>query len=79
MTYREINDVRDCEILQNDINELGEWAEKWGMRFQPVKCNMMRLSRKKNNIDFKYTLKGIELEYLDAIKYLGVNITNNLH
>ena len=64
---------------ESDINKLGEWTEKRGMRFQPIKCNMMRLSGKKNNIDFKYTLKGIELEYLDAIKYLGVNITNNLH
>ena len=49
------------------------------MRFQPVKCNMMRLSRKRNIIEYKYKLKGIELEYLDSIKYLGVNIKNNLH
>ena len=39
----------------------------------------MRLSRKKHNIDFKYTLKGTELEHLNSIKYLGVNITDNLH
>ena len=77
--YREINDIEDCKILQRDINRLGEWAEKNGMRFQPVKCNIMRLSRKKNNIDFKYTLKGTELEQVDSIKYLGVNISNNLH
>jgi len=36
-------------------------------------------SQKKNNIDFKYTLKGVKLEKLDAIKYLGANITSNLH
>ena len=77
--YREIKDINDCIILQNDINKLGEWAEKSGMRFQPTKCNIMRLSRKKNNIDFKYKLKGTELEQLDSIKYLGVNIASNLH
>ena len=77
--YREIKDVEDCKILQRDINILGDWAEKNGMRFQPIKCNIMRLSRKRKNIDFKYTLKGVELEKLDAIKYLGVNITSNLH
>ena len=49
------------------------------MRFQPAKCSIMRLSRKRNNIDFKYTSKGTELEQLDSIKYLGVNITSNLH
>ena len=77
--YREIKEVEDCEILQSDINRLGEWAEKNGMRFQPIKCNVMRLSRKRKNIDFRYSLKGVELEKLDTIKYLGVNITSNLH
>ena len=78
--YREIKDINDCEILQRNINRLVEWAVSNGMRFQPAKCNIMRLSRKQNNIDFKYTLKGTtELEQLDSIKYLGVNITSNLH
>ena len=76
--YREIKTTDDCEKMQKDIDTLGQWAEKWGMRFQPVKCNVMRLSRKKKNIEFKYTLKGTELELLSSIKYLGVTITNNL-
>ena len=29
--------------LQKDIDRLGSWARKGGMRFQPVKCNMMQL------------------------------------
>jgi hypothetical protein len=49
------------------------------MRFQSVKCNMMTLSRKKKTIEYKYTLKGTELEFLTSIKYLGVSITNDLH
>ena len=32
--YRELDTIEDCEKLQTDINELGEWARKWGMRFQ---------------------------------------------
>ena len=64
---------------KKDIDTLGKWAESWGMRFQPVKCNMMTLSRKKKTIEYKYTLKGTELEFLTSIKYLGVNITNDLH
>ena len=49
------------------------------MRFQRVKCTLMTLSRKKKTIEYKYTLKGTELEFLTSIKYLGVNITNDLH
>jgi hypothetical protein len=40
------------------------------MRFQPVKCNMMTLSRKQKTVEYKYTLNGTELEFLTSIKYL---------
>ena len=45
--YREIKDEKDTMKLQRDIDRLGSWARKWGMRFQPVKCNMMQLTRKR--------------------------------
>ena len=44
--YREIKDKEDTLKLQRDINRLGNWARKWGMKFKPVKCNMMQLTRK---------------------------------
>ena len=53
-------------------------ARKWGMRFQPVKCNMMQLTNKHlNKIQASYTLEGTVLENVDNIKYLGVTITND--
>ena len=64
--------------LQRDIDQLGNCARKWGMRFQPVKCNMMQLTRKHlNKIQASYT-EGTVLENVDNIKYLGVTITNDL-
>ena len=41
--YREIKNVDDAVKLQKDIDRLGSWARKWGMRLQPVKCNMMNV------------------------------------
>ena len=77
--YREIKDKEDTLKLQRDIDRLGNWARKWGMRFQPVKCNMMQLTRKHlNKIQASYTLEGTVLENVDNIKYLGVIITNDL-
>ena len=61
--YREIKDKEDTLKLQRDIDRLGIWARKWGMRFQPVKCNMMQLTRKHlNKIQASYTLEGSVLE-----------------
>ena len=34
--YREIKDTADTLKLQKDIDQLGCWARKWGMRFQSV-------------------------------------------
>ena len=72
--YREIKDIEDTLKLQKDIDRLGIWARKWGMRFQPVKCNMMQLTKKHNKIQASYTLEGSVLENVDSIKYLGVTI-----
>ena len=61
--YREIKDEKDTMKLQRDIDRLGSWARKWGMRFQPVKCNMMQLTRKRiKKIHASYTLEGTNLE-----------------
>ena len=79
VSYREIKDKEDTLKLQRDIDRLGNWARKWGMRFQPVKCNIMQLTRKHlNKIQASYTLEGAVLENMDNIKYLGVTITNDL-
>ena len=65
--------------LQRDIDRLGSWARKLGMRFQPVKCNMMQLTRKRiKKIHALFTLEGTDLENVESIKYLGVTITSDL-
>ena len=65
--------------LQRDIDRLGSWARKWDMIFQPVKCNMMQLTRKRiKKIHASYTLEGTDLENIESIKYFGVTITNDL-
>ena len=47
------------------------------MKFQPVKCNMMQLTRKRiKKIHASYTLEGTDLENAESIKYLEV--TSNL-
>ena len=77
--YREIKNEEDTLKLQRDIDRLGSWARKWGMRFQPVKCNMMQLTNKRSSkIQASYTLEGTLLENVESIKYLGVTITNDL-
>ena len=49
------------------------------MRFQPVKSNMMQITRKRiQKIHASYTLAGTVLESVESIKYLEISITNDL-
>ena len=55
--YREIKGTKETVKLQEDIDRLGCWARKWGMRFQPVKCNIMQITRKRDKkINASYNL-----------------------
>ena len=77
--YRETKDEKDTMKLQRDFDRLGSWARRWGMRFQPVKCNMMQLTRKRiTKFHASYILQGIDLENVESIKYLVVTITSDL-
>ena len=46
------------------------------MRFQPVKCNIVQITRKRK-INASYNLEGTVLDNVENIKYLGVTITND--
>ena len=74
-----IREADDSLKFQRDIDKLGCWARKWGMRFQPVKCNVMQITRKRTNkTEVYYTLEGTVLENVDSIKYFGMTITRDL-
>ena len=76
--HREIKNEDDTMKLQRDIDRLGCWARKWGMRFQPVKCNLMQLTRKQiKNIHASNTLEGTVLENVESIKHFRVTSKND--
>ena len=43
--YHESKDVEDTLKLQKNIDRVGIWARIWGMGFQPVKYDMMPLTK----------------------------------
>ena len=76
---REIKGTEDTVKLQADIDLHGSWARKWGMRFQPVKCNITQITRKRIKKDnASYNLEGSVFDNIENIKYLGITITNDL-
>ena len=39
IVYREITSTQDQTTLQDDLDKLAAWEEKWGMDFHPQKCS----------------------------------------
>ena len=47
LLYRPIKCRADQEKLQRDLSALQDWADQWGMCFNPSKCSVLRESRPK--------------------------------
>ena len=45
LLYRPIKCRADQEQLQRDLSALQDWADRWGMCFNPSKCSVLRVSR----------------------------------
>ena len=78
LLYLTIHNSSDCIKLQEDLNNLERWESDWQMSFHPEKCEVIHITTKKKPIIHKYTLHGHTLSSVPQIKYLGVNISQDL-
>ena len=59
--YRPISSARDSTNLQADLNALRQWTCDWQMTFNPDKCVVMHITRRKNKRKTIYNLNGVNL------------------
>ena len=74
--YRAIKSVADNAGLQEDINTIENWSEKWQMPFNIPKCHVLPLGF--NNKKKGYTVKNTRIESVKVEKDLGVHIDEKL-
>ena len=43
----------DCQRIQQDVDRLEKWAEKWQMEFNPDKCEVMHFGRTNSGGSYK--------------------------
>ena len=72
--YVTMTSERDAASLQQDLDHLADWEEKWQMKFHPQKCSVPRITRNKSTKIFNYQLHGHTLKSETDSKYLGVMI-----
>ena len=70
--YLTIGGADDGKVLQNDLDRLSVWEDRWDMEFNPSKCQVVQVTSSKNLINTAYTLHGQILEVVTCAKYLGL-------
>ena len=77
IVYLTINSQSDAQTLQDDLLKLEQWESNWSMEFNPDKCEVIHVTKKKDPIMFPYKLHNSELKSTENAKYLGVTISND--
>ena len=67
---------KDREELQEALDQLCIWAEKWGMVFNVGKCKVMHMGH--HNPAFSYTMNGHVLEETKEERDIGVIVSANM-
>ena len=62
--------------LQEDIDKLVEWENKWSMNFNVDKCSVMHIGH--NNMHGNYNMSNQQLPTTDQQRDLGIIITKDL-
>ena len=80
--YRLVDTVHDCVRLQNDLDNLTAWAEKWQMKFNADKCQVLQLGHKNEKHVYEMkTSEGegrVKLGSSSMERDLGVHIDSEL-
>ena len=83
--WRKIECEDDQKILQRDISSLHKWSIKNKMVFHPQKCKVLSVTMCNKTYyvlpfdRFAYCLDGIQLDYVENEKDLGVHMTTKLN
>ena len=78
LLYRSIHSDQDINTLQDDLDALSHWATTWQMKFNPNKCEHLRISNKLNLITSRYYINKTLIREVPHAKYLGVTIDQKL-
>ena len=60
--YRELSHDSDTSILQSDLDSLEEWTRNWQVKFNPEKCEVMRISYKQDKRNHQYYLSKCKVK-----------------
>ena len=74
--FRKVNNYGDKQHLQNDLDKLVKWSEKWWMLLKFGKCKCLHTGH--GNFDVNYKMEDYVLGTTVKEKDLGVTISADM-
>ena len=59
---KRIEQRKDCMMLQDDLNKIFEWSQRWDMEFNTGKCKVLRISKRTKRIEAEYKMGDAVLQ-----------------
>ena len=77
---RQVAKAEDSKKLQDDLNRIQQWSDKWQLRFNSTKCKVIHLGHDNSKVTYTMTNDSVEvpLEHSIEEKDLGVWTDNKL-
>ena len=85
--YKDLQNLEDFEMIQNDLDKLCQWTIKWLMFFNLDKCKILHTGKENPKFDYQITDKDrnvknlleVECEKVLVFMYkITSNLTNTL-
>lgn len=76
--YRTITRHEDVCLMQNAIDLLASWADRWQLPLSPQKTVVLHLNSGTSTHPYTYNINGCTLAAVDSVKDLGFHYDNNL-
>jgi hypothetical protein len=76
--YRSINSHDDAHLFQTEINSVSVATENCHLDFNESKCSVLKITWKRNIVQYPYQLNDTPLPLVSKVNDLGVLVTSNL-
>ena len=71
-----VNNLEQHDVLQQDLQRLVDWSNRWLMEFNAAKCTVIHVGR--NNQRYEYVMGEQKLSAVDEERDLGIMITADM-
>ena len=76
--YGKVDSEADAKLLQSQLDNLCKWSETWRLTLNPAKCNVLTLTLRRKPVIRPYSIGGVVLDRVSAMRDLGVVLDEKL-